>query len=368
MVRTLSAEAATLTCRGAILWEAGRPLVVADALEVPPPGPGQVRVRLSHAGVCRSQLLEARGHRGEDPHLPHLLGHEGVGTVIDVGPGVTRVAPGNRVVLTWLRCRGADPAGASFRYRGTRVGSGRVTTWSEVTVVAESRCVPCPGVLPAEIAPLFGCALLTGSGLVRNLLRPRPGQSLAVFGLGGVGLSALLAARLASCEPLIGVDPAPGKRELARALGATHAVDPAAEPVWEQIRVLTGGAGADFAAEATGSARGIEAAFRSVRPRGGVCAFASHPPHGEDLQLDPFLFLEGRRLVGTWGGDGDPERDVPELAELYARDALPLERLVTTPYPLAAVNDALADLEAGRIPRALLALDEEAVASPSGAG
>ncbi len=346
----------TLTCRGAILWEPGRPLVVAEALEVPPPGPGQVRVRVSHAGVCRSQLLEARGQRGRDPHLPHLLGHEGTGTVVDVGPGVTRVAPGDRVVLTWLRCRGADPPGACYRYRGTAIRSGRVTTWSDLTVVAESRCVPCPPGLPPEITPLFGCALLTGSGLVRNLLRPRPGQSLAVFGLGGVGLSALLAARLAGCRPLIGVDPEPGKRELARALGATHVLDPAAGPIAEQIEAVTGSRGLDFAAEATGSARGIEAAFRSVRPRGGVCAFASHPPHGEHLEIDPFLLLEGRRLLGTWGGDGDAEREIPELAELYTGAGLPLERLVTAPYPLSAINEALADLEAGRIPRALLRL------------
>lgn len=363
----MSPERSTLTCRGAILWETGRPLVVADALEVPAPGPGQVRVRVSHAGVCRSQLLEARGDRGRDPYLPHLLGHEGTGTVIDVGAGVTRVAPGDRVVLTWLKCRGADPPGARYRYRGTRVHSGRVTTWSEVTVVAESRCVPSPPGLPPEIAPLFGCALLTGSGLVRNLLKPGAGASLAVFGLGGVGLSALLAARIAGCRPLIGVDPEPAKRDLARAVGATHVLDPAAGPIRDQIDAVTGPPGLDFAAEATGTARGIEAAFRAVRPHGGVCAFASHPPHGERLELDPFLFLEGRRLLGTWGGDGDAEREIPELAELYTGGGLPLERLVSEPYPLAAVNDALADLEAGRIPRALLALGEDPPPTPRGA-
>ncbi|MCG8591184.1 MAG: zinc-binding dehydrogenase [Proteobacteria bacterium] len=352
----MTAASPAPTMRAAVLYESGADLVVERELPVAAPGPGQVQVRLAYSGVCHSQLMEVRGRRGVDPHLPHLLGHEGCGVVTAIGPDVTRVAPGQRVVLSWLKAGGHDVAGAGTSRGRETIHAGPVTTFSDYSVVSENRCTPCPDGVPPHLAVLLGCALLTGAGIVTRTLAPRPGESLAVFGLGGVGLSALLAARLAGCRPLVAVDVAADKLALAREFGATHTVDATQIDPVAAVRELTQG-GADYSVEAAGRARVIEEAFESVRRGGGRCVFAGHPEASERLQLDPFELIAGRRIEGSWGGEAEPERDIPRYAALYARGELPLERLVTPAYELEDVNQALEDLEARRVPRAVLRLE-----------
>jgi S-(hydroxymethyl)glutathione dehydrogenase/alcohol dehydrogenase len=266
--------------RAAVLYELNKPLRI-EELEVPPLLSGQVLVKLAYSGVCRSQLMEVRGRRGYDPYLPHLLGHEGSGTVVETGPLISKVKPGDRVVLGWIKGKGMDVPGAKYRKDdGTIINSGGVTTFSEYSVVSENRCVKLPDGIPMDCAVLFGCAIPTGAGIVMNRVRPVEGSTIAIFGLGGIGMSALMATRLFDCSMVATIDVASDKLKLARDFGATHAINAATQDVLKEVDRITLGKGVDYSVETSGIAHSIELAFRAVRKFGGLCVFASHPPSG----------------------------------------------------------------------------------------
>lgn len=342
--------------KAAVLFQCGAPLTILEDIRVPAPERGQVQVALSHSGICHSQLMEVRGRRGPDPYLPHLLGHEGAATVVSVGEGVTKVAPGDRVVLGWIKGGGLDAPGPKYQWRDKTLNAGGVTTFNSQAVVAENRCYRLPDGIPSEVAVLFGCAVPTGAGIALNEIKPQAGASAAVFGMGGIGLTALMVLAGAGCAPLIAVDIVPGKLALALDCGATVAIDASVQDPVAAIRDLTAGKGADYAIGAAGGARTIEQAFDSVRKFGGLCVFASHPPAGEMIRLDPHDLISGKVIRGSWGGASDPERDIPRFAEMYLAGKLPLERLVRDRFPLEEVNAALSALEAGRSLRPLLVL------------
>lgn len=342
--------------KAAVLFECGASLKIVEDIEVPAPGRGQVFVELSHSGVCHSQLMEVRGRRGPDPYVPHLLGHEGAATVISVGEGVTKVAPGDRVVLGWIKGSGLDAPGPRYKWRETVLNAGGVTTFNSHAVVAENRCYRLPESIPGDVAVLFGCAVPTGAGIVLNEVNPRAGASAVVFGLGGIGLVALMALRAAGCTPVIAVDVVREKLDVALECGATIAIDASVQDPVAAIRELTAGNGADYAIEAAGRVNTIEQAFDSVRKFGGICVFASHPPAGELIKLDPHDLISGKSLRGSWGGATNPERDIPHFAEMYLTGKLPLDRLIRDRFSLEEVNSALSALENKKSFRPLLVL------------
>ncbi|MBI4371689.1 MAG: zinc-binding dehydrogenase [Elusimicrobia bacterium] len=337
----------------AVLVEPGKPLALAE-LEIPALKPGQVLVEVAFSGVCRTQLLETRGEKGPDAHLPHALGHEGSGTVREAGPGVSKVKPGQDVVLTWMKGSGAEAGGAVYRWGSRTVNAGAMTTFQRLAVVSESRLVALPPGLPAAAASLMGCALPTGFGMIFNVLRLAPGQSVAVFGAGGVGLCAAAAARCAGAGVTVVVDPRADRRAAALALGATRALAPG-PGLADELRALAP-EGFDAAVEASGRTEAMAAALACVRPRGGSAVVAGNARFGEMLAVDPRELNAGKRLLGTWGGDNEPDRDFPRWAGLIAEHGLDLAPLLGAAYPLARVNEALADLESGRVLRPLLDL------------
>jgi S-(hydroxymethyl)glutathione dehydrogenase/alcohol dehydrogenase len=235
--------------------------------------------------------------------------------------------------------------------------AGAITTFNEFAVVSENRCFQLPEAVPMDVAVLFGCAVPTGAGIVLNEIRPPAGATLAVYGLGGVGMSALMATKLCKCGMVVAVDVSDEKLALAREFGATHVVNSRTTDPVEAIRSMSGGKGLDFAVEASGLASVIEAAFKSVRRAGGLCVFASHPAHGEEIRLDPYELICGKQIRGTWGGSTDPDADIPRFAELYRQGRLPLEKLITHRYPLERINEALEDLEGMRVGRPLIEID-----------
>lgn len=342
--------------KAAVLVSLKEPLVLAHDLQVPALRAGQVLVKLAYSGVCHSQLMESRGRRGEDAWLPHLLGHEGSGVVLETGDKVSKVRAGDRVILGWIKGQGIEAGGAQY-LRGTQaVNAGGVTTFNEFAVVSENRLVALPEGVPMDVAVLFGCAIPTGAGLVMNEIDPKPDASFAVFGLGGIGLSALMATQLYTPRLVVAVDVSDEKLALAREFGASHTINSARQDVAAELKKIVPD-GVDYSVEASGQATVIEMAFQAVRRNGGLCVFASHPEHGARIRLDPYDLICGKQIRGTWGGASRPDADVPRLAALYRQGRLPLERLVGKRYTLDDINLALDDLEAGRVARPLIEID-----------
>jgi S-(hydroxymethyl)glutathione dehydrogenase/alcohol dehydrogenase len=340
----------------AILVELNRPLVV-DDLEIPVLAPGQVLVEIHFSGVCHTQLLECQGHRGADPYLPHCLGHEGSGVVQECGPAVTKVKAGDAVILSWIKGSGANVAGTTYRWGGRSVNAGAITTFSRNAVISENRLTVMPPGVPMREAALLGCAVPTGVGSVFHTAQARPGQSLAVFGSGGVGLSAIAAARIAGCVPIVAVDVKPQRLELARQLGATHLVNPDEGNPLEQLRKICPG-GVDLAIEATGRPAVMQQALASVRSQGGIAVIVGNAREGEMLSVDPKQLNQGKQLRGTWGGDSSPDQDYPRYCKLLLAGSLDLRPLLAASYRLEAINDALAALEQGAVGRPLVEMQQ----------
>lgn len=340
--------------KAAVLFETGKPLKIINNIAIPALLTGQVLVRVLYSGVCHSQLMEVKGHRGEDKYLPHLLGHEGVGIVEAIGAGVSKVKPGDKVVIGWIKGEGLDAPGGKYQCDDYLINSGSATTLAEQTIVAENRVVKLPADFPEKLAVLLGCALPTGLGLVFNELKPDTGKTIAIFGLGGIGMSALLAANTFAPTQLIAVDVSAEKLTLATQLGATHTINAAQQDPVAAILQLTGGHGVDYSLEAGGTTSTIEQAFASVRDGGGQCVFASHPKNDLKIQLEPHAFHRGKSIRGSWGGGAKPDKDIPLFADMYKSGQLKLDVLLSKEYQLEQINEALADLDNRKIVRALI--------------
>ena len=203
--------------QGAVLYELQGSLRL-EELILPSLKPGQVLVEIAYSGVCHTQLLEARGKRGPDRYLPHTLGHEGTGIVRELGPEVKKVKPGDRVVCSWIKGKGADVPSTQYQGQNQPINSGAISTFLQMAVISENRITPLPEAMPLREAALLGCAIPTGAGIVLNTLGIRPGSSVAIFGVGGIGLSTVLAANIMNATTIIAVDIFDHKLEQAKVL------------------------------------------------------------------------------------------------------------------------------------------------------
>jgi S-(hydroxymethyl)glutathione dehydrogenase/alcohol dehydrogenase len=351
--------------RAAVYTGPGRPLAL-EQLDVEPPAPGEVAVRVEAAGVCHSDLRVVEGEWEEAP--PIVLGHEGCGIVEAVGAGVSHVAPGDRVVLSWWAPCGTCAfcaRGEAWLCDGTRAGehllpgggvrlrraSGEpvrpyltVGSFAERAVVPASGAIPVPAELPAPVGALIGCAVATGVGAVVNTARVEPGAAVAVVGCGGVGLSIVLGAALAGAGPIVAIDRHAAKLQLARAVGATEALL-AGEEADARVGELLGPGGYVF--EAIGLRSTTEWAIAHL-PRGGTAVLVGMTPTGVTASFDPLeLATGGRTILGCTYGSCRPAADVPRLARLHLAGRLPVERLISDRCGLDGIDDAFARMRAG---------------------
>lgn len=369
----MKTRAAVLTRIGAPApYAESRPLEVTE-VDLAPPGPGEVLVRVVAAGLCHSDLSIINGDRPR--RTPIVLGHEAAGVVEALGEGVTDLEPGDHVILVFVPSCGhcapcsegrpvlCEPAGAA-NVAGTLLGGGRRLSWQGqpmdhfvgVSAFAQHAVLSRRGVqkidreLPLEIAALFGCAVMTGVGAVVNTSQVRPGQSVAVVGLGGVGLSAVMGALAAGAGRVVAVDLADDKLAFARRLGATDVINAGADNAVEQLRELTGG-GVDHALEMVGSARALEFAYRVTR-RGGTTVTVGLPASSQNLSTPVWhLVAEERTLKGSYLGSCVPRRDIGRFVALYRQGKLPVDQLLTGRLSLNEINlgfDRLARGEAIR--------------------
>jgi len=342
------------TTRAAVLSQINQPLEI-DELVIPDLKRGQVLVRIAYSGVCHSQLNEIRGLKGEDKYLPHTLGHEGSGIVIEVGPEVRKVKVGDHVVLTWIKGAGLDSPSMQYeRVDGSIVHSGAISTFMEYAVISENRLVPIPKEMPLKEAALLGCAIPTGAGIVLNTARVQPDSTVAIFGVGGIGLSAILAAKMMEAAIIIAVDIHEQKLIQAREIGASHVINASTQHALDAIRKITGGQGVDFAIEAAGKREAMETAFKSVKDKGGLCILAGNLPAGQQICIDPFDLIKGKRIIGTWGGETNPDKEIPKYVDHFLSGRVNLSCFTSDIYRLVGINNALNDLASGKVNRALI--------------
>jgi len=336
----------------ALLVQTGAPLVLAE-IDIPALKPGQVLVEIAYSGACGTQVMEWRGDKGEDKWVPHCLGHEGTGTVLETGSAVTKMKAGDKVVLSWIKGSGIEAGGAVYAWGEKKVNAGGVTTFQRHAVVSENRLTLLPAELPMDLAVLLGCAAPTGMGAVYNVLKAQPGDAVAVFGTGGVGLNAVMAAALVGAMPVIAIDPNPTRRALAPLYGATHVIDPGAADVLTEIKKIIP-QGVDIAVESSGVPAAMEMAVNATRQQGGRAVVIGNARHGSVLSLSPSVFNQGKSLMGTWGGDSVPDRDYGRYARLLGAGRFPVRNLLSKPYALEQADQALQDLASGKIGRPLI--------------
>jgi S-(hydroxymethyl)glutathione dehydrogenase/alcohol dehydrogenase len=338
--------------QAAILVQTSQPIEIVE-LEIPALRPGQVLIEIGYSGACGTQLMEVRGMKGEDKWVPHCLGHEGTGTVLEVGSAVSKVKVGDKVVMSWIKGTGIEAGGAVYDWDGRNVNAGGVTTFQRHSIVSENRLTLLPEGLPADVAVLLGCAAPTGMGAVYNVLKMQPGDSVAVFGAGGIGLNACMAAALGGGAPVIAIDPNPTRRALAEMYGATHTLDPNEGDVIAEIKKIVP-QGVDVAVEASGIPAVMDQAINATRQQGGRAVIIGNAKHGSTLTLNPGVFNQGKSLMGTWGGDSVPDRDYPRFGRLLAGTRFPVKGLLSQPYSLDQINEAMNDLADGKVGRPLI--------------
>jgi S-(hydroxymethyl)glutathione dehydrogenase/alcohol dehydrogenase len=335
--------------RAAILWQTNKPLVI-DDIEIPSLKRGQVLVKILYSGVCRAQYNEMIALKGPDKFLPHLLGHEASGFIVDIAAGVSKVKKNDYVCLSWIKGRGLDAFNSQYKLEDRIVNAGAVTTFSDYAVVSENRVIKISKSAPADIAAITGCAIVTGCGIINNTLNAVKKSSVIVFGAGGIGLSIILGARYRGCSTIIAVDVRNSKLKFARELGATHLINASKSNVLKSIASILP-QGADYAVDASGNKIAMENAFAAVKEK-GVCVIAGNLGKDEKIELHPFELIKGKRIIGTWGGETQPDRDIPALLKSFSQGQLPIERMITHCFPLEDINQAFNVLvkgDAGRI-------------------
>jgi Zn-dependent alcohol dehydrogenase len=364
--------------RAAVLEQAGAPLVLRDDVTIADPRPGQVRVRVRHCGVCHSDLSIADGVFPSP--TPIVLGHEAAGVVETVGAEVAGLAPGDHVLLTPV-----PPCGSCYwcvrGEPGVCVNAGMITTntfadgttglarggevvfrgvglgaFAEYVLVPAAGAIRIPHDVPLDVACVIGCAVQTGVGAVLNTARVEPGATVLVMGLGGIGLSIVQGAHVAGAARIIAADPVPARREAARRFGATDVLDPGSTDVVQEAFALSG-VGVDYAFDAVGRASLVQAGLAATR-NGGVTVAVGAAPMEDVITIAPaaLFTISEKKLMGCTLGSCHSTRDIPRLVALWQAGRLDLEALVTARRPLGEINEAMADLRAGRGIRTTLAM------------
>jgi S-(hydroxymethyl)glutathione dehydrogenase / alcohol dehydrogenase len=340
------------TAKAAILTESRKPLVVdeirlPDALEH-----GQVLVRVRTSSICGAQINEIDAVKGVDKFLPHLLGHEALAEVIETGPGVTSCKRDDSVVMHWRPGKGMQAQTPAYSWNGRKVNAGWVTTFNEYAVVSENRVTPVPASIDRKSAPLLGCAVTTALGVINNDARVAIGESVVVFGVGGVGLNVVQFAAMVGANPVIAIDRLDNKLEMAMRFGATHAINSdASKDISGAVRDLVGSDGADKVIETTGVKGLIELAY-DLTAKKGRCILVGVPREKVEIYTLPLHF--DKVLKGSEGGQCQPARDIPRLIRLAEAGKVNYEGIVTDEFSLERINDAFDLMRSGKSGRILL--------------
>jgi S-(hydroxymethyl)glutathione dehydrogenase/alcohol dehydrogenase len=336
-----------LKTAAAILVEQNHPLVL-DEVEIPPLSYGQVLVQVHVSRICGSQLGEIDGVKGPDRFLPHLLGHEGGGIVMEVGPEVRHVKAGDRVVLHWRPGRGIEARAPIYGWNGKKASAGWVTTFNEYAVISENRLTVVPPGTDFEICALMADTLTTGFGVICHDAKVKIGESVVIIGCGGIGLGVVLGARLAGANPIIAVDIQNHKLQKACAYGATHAINSTqTDFTAETLRILEGAA-PDVVIDGTASPAVLEKAY-SLTSKTGRCVIFGVMHFEKKLSINTLPLHFGRVLTGSHGGGSQPAEDIPRYLRLLRDGVYDVKGFVSHRIALKDINDGIAKMRSGEV-------------------
>jgi len=336
----------------AILVEQRKPLVI-DEVEVPALKRGQVLVEIHATRVCGSQIGEIDGVKGPDKFLPHLLGHEAGAIVLEVGPEVAHVAPGDRVVCHWRPGAGIDAGGAVYDWNGSKVNAGPITTFQKYALISENRLTKVPPDTDFELCCLLADTLTTGFGMISNDAKVQRGESVVIFGVGGIGLGVVLGAKLAGANPIIGVDLHDHKLAKAAEYGLTHQINASRENAADRVKEVLGGL-ADVTIDGTGTPKVIEAAYDLTKLRGGRCVLFGVMPSDQRVSIHTLPLHFGRILTGSEGGQSRPENDIPEILRVLAEEKIDWRGFVSHRGNLEEVGEIIEQMRSGHAIHALV--------------
>ena len=338
--------------KAAILVKNKKPLVV-DEVKLPNTlSYGQVQVKVFYSGICGAQINEIDAVKGKDKFLPHLLGHEGSGKVEKIGDGVKNVKPGDHVVLHWRKSSGIQSTTPKYLWKGKKINAGWVTTFNEKAIISENRLTKVPKNFDLKIAALFGCAVTSGFGAVNNDAKVKIGQSVLIFGLGGMGLNISYASSLVSAYPIIGIDVHKSKLKNAKNFGMTHGFLYDKNIKKKIVRILNG-AEPEVVFETTGKHKLMEKAYE-VTPNSGKTVFVGVPDKKISIYSLPLAF--NKSLSVSHGGDTIPDKDIPRYVRLVQNKKIKLNKLITHEFSLKEINKALKLFRSGKAGRILVKL------------
>ena len=336
--------------KAAVLEELNQPLTLRD-VELTPLGIGQVLVKILVSGICGSQLHEIKGFKGNGKFLPHLMGHEGCGIVEEIGPGVTTVQVGDKVVMHWRPGSGIEANFPTYKLDGKPFSSGKVTTLSEKAIVSENRLTSIPQDTDSELAALLGCSLTTALGIIDNQSHLKFGETVAIIGCGGVGLNLISGALLKGASTVYAIDNVNEKEPLVLSQGANHFLTSTNE-LPEKV---------DLIIDTTGSPNVISEAFKSLSNEGRMI-LVGQPAPGAEIIIPNAIQLfngSGQSIRATQGGETAPQNDIPRYIRLFKSRSLGTAGLITHRYPLEEVNEAFKKLITGGAGRIMISMGKK---------
>lgn len=308
---------------------------------------GQVLVELSVSGICGSQIGEIIGNKGKDNYLPHLLGHEGCGTVLEIGPGVKTVSKGDQVVLHWRKGAGIQSEPPKYCWRNKNLNAGWVTTFNKHAVISENRCTKVPNKTNRDLTALLGCAITTGFGVIENNAEVKMGESVVVYGSGGIGLNILQASRLYSAFPIIAVDLFDSRLNLAKNFGATHIINARVDNPKTEILKILKSKELNVFIDNTGVPEVIELGYEMINSNGRV-VLVGVPKFDKDIKIHTLPLHFGKSIIGSHGGDSNPDSDIARYLNLHSNKIFSLDGLVTNKYRLKDINVAIKSMKEGK--------------------
>jgi S-(hydroxymethyl)glutathione dehydrogenase/alcohol dehydrogenase len=338
-----------ISMKAAVLFKTKKPLKI---IKIDLPNyllNGQVLVKLHYSGICGSQIGEIDAIKGKDKYLPHLLGHEGSGTVIEIGQNVRTVKPKDKVILHWRPGLGKQSKPPLYSYKGKKINAGWITTFNEYGIISENRLTKVNSKINLITAPLYGCAITTGFGVIKNNQKLKKNNSVIIYGAGGIGLNMIQAAKLAKAKPIIAVDIHEKKLILAKKCGATHTINSLKEKNFkEKITKILQEKKLDVFIDNTGIPKVIELGYEIIS-KNGKLVLVGVPGKGKKIRIYSLPIHFGKKIIGSEGGSSKPNKDIPNILNIIKSKKINLKQLISKTYRLDKINEAIKDIRSGAI-------------------